>query len=88
MMSSGRLIKVIKKVTIPARLCTCEALLKNGNPCRYQWVSTAERIPSHCQNRECRSREWNGKKERKVVVKPSVILPKPNKVRGGNDDDF
>jgi hypothetical protein len=88
-MSSGRLIKVIKKVTIPARLCTCEALLKNGNPCRYQWVSTAERIPSNCQNRECRSREWNGKKERKVPEKrATVILPKPNKVRGGNDDDF
>lgn len=73
---------MIKDVTIPARLCRCEI-------CLYEWLSIAVQVPVNCQNRECRSREWNGIKERKPPApKPSVILPKPTKVRGGNDDDF
>lgn len=80
---------MIKEVTIPARLCKCEALLKNGQPCDYEWISIATLVPVNCQNRECRSREWNGKKEKKVPSpKPQVILPKPVKVRGGNEDDY
>jgi hypothetical protein len=80
---------MITSVNIPGRFCQCEALLKDGTPCGYEWFSIAFRIPSHCQNRECRSREWNGKKERKVPeAKPVVILPKPVKVRKGEDYDF
>lgn len=79
---------MITNVTIPARLCTCEANLKDGSPCGYQWISISVQLPQSCQNRECRSRLWNGKKPRKQQEKkPSVILPKPNKVRGGNDED-
>ena len=71
---------MIRNVTIPARYCVCDV-------CSYDWHSIAERIPSHCQNRKCRSREWNGKKERKVPeAKPKVILPKVVKVKGGEDD--
>ena len=75
---------MIKSVTIPARLAHCEV-------CSYSWITLLEppRLPSHCQNRECRSREWNGKKERKVPeAKPVVVLPKPVKVRKGEDYDF
>ena len=80
---------MITSVNIPGRFCQCEALLKDGTPCGYEWFSIAARIPSHCQNRECRSREWNGKKERKVPeAKPVVVLPKPVKVRKGEDYDF
>jgi hypothetical protein len=81
---------MIKDITIPARLCTCEALLKDGTPCSYFWITllAPPRLPSTCQNRECRSREWNGVKERRVEKKPVVILPKPNKVRKGDEDDF
>jgi len=80
---------MITNITVPARLCKCEAMLKSGQPCLYEWVSIAERVPSHCQNRECRSREWNGKKEKRAPApKPQVILPKLVKVRGGNEDDF
>jgi hypothetical protein len=74
----------IKDITIPARLCTCCL-------CGYSWITllAPPRLPSHCQNRECRSREWNGKKPKRVPEKkPAVILPKPKKVRGGEDDDF
>lgn len=79
---------MITNITVPARLCICEALLKDGKPCAYHWVSIADRIPIHCQNRDCRSREWNGKKERKPQEKkPTLVLPKPVKVRGGNDDE-
>lgn len=81
---------MITNVTVPARLCRCEALLSNGSVCGYEWISLATRnVPTHCQNRECRSREWNGVKPKHVPApKPAVILPKPNRVRGGNDDDF
>jgi hypothetical protein len=79
---------MITSVNIPGRFCQCEALLKDGTPCGYEWFSIAFRIPSHCQNRECRSREWNGKKERKVPEKkPQVVLPKPRKVRQVDDGD-
>jgi hypothetical protein len=82
---------MITDVTVPARLCQCEALLKDGTPCAYSWITllAPPRLPSTCQNRECRSREWNGKKERKMPeAKPVVILPKPKKVRKGEDYDF
>lgn len=67
---------MIQDVTIPARLLTCEI-------CTYSWVSIMRnRLPSHCQNRECRSREWNGVKIKKLPDrKPQVVLPKPVKIR-------
>ena len=73
---------MIKEVTVPARYCVCDV-------CGYDWHSIAGRIPESCQNRACRSRLWNGKKERKrQEKKPSFVLPRPNKVRGGNEDEF
>jgi hypothetical protein len=72
---------MIKDVTIPARLCQCDV-------CSYGWVSIAERTPTHCQNRGCRSREWNGVKPRKEPeAKPQVVLPKPNRIRKVDEGD-
>jgi hypothetical protein len=81
---------MIQDITIPARLCQCEALLNDGTPCLYEWISIATLPPTHCMNRECRSREWNGKKPKRVPEKKAVvILPKPIKVRGiEEDEDF
>jgi hypothetical protein len=76
---------MITNVTVPARLCHCEI-------CTYEWVTllAPPRLPATCQNRECRSRLWNGKKPRKEQEKkPQVILPKPSKIRGeNNEEDF
>jgi hypothetical protein len=73
---------MITNVTIPARYCVCDL-------CGYDWHSIAALPPTHCQNRACRSREWNGKKTKRVPApKPQVVLPKPIKVRGGNEDEF
>lgn len=74
---------MITNITIPARLLTCEV-------CLYEWVSIMrDRLPTHCQNRSCRSREWNGKKEKRTPEKkPRIVLPKAVKVRGEEDDEF
>lgn len=73
---------MITDVTIPARYCVC-------NVCGYDWHSIAVKIPESCQNRKCRSREWNGVKvKRAPEKKPVLVLPKTIKVRGGNEDDF
>lgn len=69
--------RMITNVTVPARYCVCDL-------CGYDWHSIAVQVPVNCQNRECRSREWNGKKLKRVPEKkPVVILPKPIRVRGG-----
>lgn len=73
---------MITNVTVPARLCRCDI-------CFYEWISIATFVPVNCQNRECRSREWNGKKLKKPQEKrPLLVLPKPVKIRGGNDEEF
>lgn len=73
---------MIRDITIPAKECSCSA-------CGYTWISISTRIPESCRNRDCRSREWNGKKiKRKPERGPKVKLPKPVRVRGGNDDEF
>ena len=82
---------MIQDVTIPARLCRCDALLADGTPCKYEWITllSPPREPACCQNRECRSREWNGKKERKAPdKKPQVVLPKPVRVRQMEEEEI
>jgi hypothetical protein len=72
---------MITNVTVPALLCLCDV-------CSHEWVSVAfTKRPSHCANPECRSREWNGKKQRKAPEKkPVIVMPPPVKIRGGTDD--
>lgn len=76
---------MIRHTRIPAIECICEALLKDGSPCRYRWFSIAKKLPENCANLDCRSRMWNGKKKR--VPKPKIELPKPTRVRD-YDDEF
>lgn len=73
---------MIKDVTIPARLCRCEI-------CFYDWISIASQIPVSCQNRDCRSREWNGKKPKRIPEKkPELVFPKPVRTRKVDDEDI
>ena len=65
---------MIQEVSIKATNCIC-------NICHYQWVSIAATLPDTCRNRDCRSREWNGKKKRVRKAKTRIELPKPTKVR-------
>jgi len=69
---------VIEKVQIEALRCTCQI-------CNYVWLSISKCPPEFCPNKDCRSREWNGKKKRSV--KPRITLPKPVKVRAYSDED-
>ena len=63
---------ILGEVQVSGKLLECDL-------CHYRWVSIAAQLPTHCQNRECRSREWNGVKKR---VRPTRIeLPKPTKVK-------
>jgi ribosomal protein L37E len=56
--------------------------------CVYDWYSIAKRLPDCCPNRDCRSREWNGKKQkRRPTPKPRIELPKPNRIRTDEYDD-
>ena len=58
--------------------------------CLLEWYSIAKRLPDCCPNRDCRSREWNGKKKkRKPALKPRIELPKPKRIRTEElDADF
>lgn len=58
--------------------------------CGWDWYSIWTRKPECCPNRDCRSREWDGKKQkRRPTKKPRIILPKPNKTRWVEEDtDF
>ena len=73
------------KVQATVWQCTCELAdcPRKGKP----WLSLAERPPSVCPT--CRSREWDGKKQkRKPARKPRVELPKPPKRRRDDDTEF
>ena len=60
--------------------------------CGQPWYSIAARLPECCPNRDCRSREWNGKKKkRKPAPKPKIEieLPKPRRTKWVDEDtDF
>ena len=69
---------ILGDVLVPGKALQCGI-------CLYQWVSIASELPESCPNKDCRSREWNGKKKR--AVKPRITLPKPTKVRAYNDEE-
>ena len=59
------------------------------NLCTWDWYSIGTRKPDCCPNRECRSREWNGKKQkRKPAQKPKIELPKPRRTKQGEDEEY
>ncbi len=73
---------ILGDVMVPGKKYACDA-------CGYKWVSIASRLPECCPNRECRSREWNGKKtKRKPKRAPAIVLPKPIKTRGVDEEEI
>ena len=73
---------ILGDVMIPGKSLQCDA-------CKIQWVSIASKLPDACPNRDCRSREWNGKKKkRKPAPKPKIVLPSPRRMREEFDDEF
>jgi hypothetical protein len=58
---------ILAEVTIPAKLCKCDV-------CGHEWTH-AGKLPTNCHNRQCRSREWNGKKRRSRAEE--IKLPAP-----------
>jgi hypothetical protein len=72
---------ILGDVMVPGKKLQCDA-------CKYIFVSIASRLPDCCPNRDCRSREWNGKKQkRKPTPKPRIVLPKPQRIRTDEYDD-
>ena len=70
---------ILRDVLVPGKELRCDL-------CGWTWVSIASDLPDFCPNRDCRSREWNGKKKR---IRPTRIqLPKPTRVREIDDEDF
>jgi hypothetical protein len=73
---------ILGDIMIPGKSLQCDL-------CKHIFVSIAARLPAACPNRKCRSREWNGvKKKRKPAAKPKITLPKPNRIRQGEDDEY
>ena len=63
---------ILRDVMVPGREFQC-------NACGYQWVSIInDRLPDCCPSKDCRSREWNGRKRR---VRAKIVLPKPKKTK-------
>lgn len=59
------------------------------NECGWDWYSIAKRKPDACPNRDCRTRQWDGKKQkRKPKRGPGIELPKPKRIREDMDDEF
>lgn len=70
---------ILRDVLVPGKELKCDA-------CGFTWVSISKRLPDCCPERDCRSREWNGKKKR---IRPTRIqLPKPQRVREEVDDEY
>lgn len=71
---------ILRDVLLPGKELRC-------NVCSWEWVSISRDLPDFCANRECRSREWNGKKKkRKPRRAPAIEIPKPRKPRAGSLD--
>ena len=73
---------ILGDVMVPGKSYACDV-------CKYPWVSISNRLPDACPNRECRSREWNGKKtKRKPARGLAIEFPKPKKIKKGEDEDY
>ena len=62
---------ILRDVMVLGKELQCEQ-------CNYVFVSIGKKLPESCPNRECRSREWNGKKKRGAG---KITLPKPTKIK-------
>jgi hypothetical protein len=61
---------MIRDKVITVKECTCDV-------CGYHWTSTAPTPPRWCANKDCRSREWNGRKLPSLT--DEIKLPAPRK---------
>jgi hypothetical protein len=61
---------MIRETFRPTLDCTCDK-------CGYAWVVLGRTPPANCANKDCRSREWNGKKQRSHAKE--IKLPAPRK---------
>lgn len=59
---------MVTETVITAHHCTCDK-------CGYSWLSFKDTPPLRCQNDQCGTREWNGKKQRSHVNE--IRLPAP-----------
>ena len=71
---------ILRDVMVPGKELQCEVCMAPP------WISIARELPECCPNRECRSREWNGKKKRVRKPKTRIELPKPTRVKWTEDD--
>ena len=71
---------ILRDVLIPGKELKC-------NLCQWTWVSIDKKLPTVCANHDCRSREWNGKKQRRKPSLERIQLPKPARVRTIVSDD-
>jgi hypothetical protein len=55
--------------TIPAKLCKCDV-------CGHEWTQVGK-LPIHCRNKQCQTREWNGKKPHGRSHIHEIKLPAP-----------
>ena len=67
---------ILRDVLVPGKELQCDK-------CKLIWVSISRKLPSNCPNRDCRAREWNGKKKRK----PRIQLPKPKRMHSTDSDE-
>jgi hypothetical protein len=83
---------ILGDVQVPGKSLQCDKCgwpNVEGRKHPKPWVSIGDRLPDACPNRDCRSREWNGKKKkRKPAPKPRIELPKPNRIRRGEDEEY
>lgn len=73
---------ILGDVMVPGKSLRCDK-------CKYPWVSISSELPTNCPNRDCRSREWNGKKaKRKPARQVKIELPKPKRIKQGEDEEY
>ena len=71
---------ILRDVMVPGKELQCDA-------CKNIWISISRALPDCCPNRECRSREWNGKKKRVRKARTRIELPKPTKIKWTEEDN-
>lgn len=61
---------MITDIQITVKACQC-------NVCGYRWISLTAKPPESCRNLDCRSRQWDGKRQRSHLLE--TVLPAPRK---------
>ena len=71
----------VRNVVVPGRLC-------NAEQCHRPWLSILKHLPERCPRRDCRSRQWNGAKQRSHVNEIKLPAPRrPGRPKSGAEAD-